>query len=53
MDISCAIATATDSPDHVELAERLRELRPWAKENLATYEERRDYFAGLVEESLR
>jgi precorrin-2 dehydrogenase/sirohydrochlorin ferrochelatase len=40
-------------PDHVELAERLRELRPWAKENLATYEERRDYFAGLVEESLR
>jgi precorrin-2 dehydrogenase / sirohydrochlorin ferrochelatase len=40
-------------PDHVELAHRLRELRPWAKANLATYEERRDYFAGLVEEALR
>jgi precorrin-2 dehydrogenase/sirohydrochlorin ferrochelatase len=40
-------------PEHVELAQRLRELRPWAKENLATYEERRDYFAGLVDEALR
>jgi precorrin-2 dehydrogenase / sirohydrochlorin ferrochelatase len=39
-------------PEHVELAYRLRELRPWAKENLETYEERRDYFAGLVDEAL-
>ncbi len=39
-------------PEHVELADRLRDLRPWAKENFATYEERRDYFAGLVEEAL-
>jgi hypothetical protein len=31
----------------------LRALRPWAKENLATYEERRDYFQALVEEALR
>ena len=27
---------------------RLRELRPWAKPHLPTYEARRDYFAGLV-----
>jgi hypothetical protein len=31
---------------------RLRELRPWAKSNLHTYEARRDYFAGLVREEL-
>ena len=31
---------------------RLRELRPWAKSNLPTYEARRDYFAGLVREEL-
>jgi siroheme synthase-like protein len=35
-------------PQHAELALRLRELRPWAKENLATYEERREFFADLV-----
>ena len=29
-----------------ELAEELRALRPWAKESLATYEERRDFFAA-------
>ncbi len=39
-------------PEHAELALRLRELRPWAKEHLPTYEARRDYFAGLVEEAL-
>ncbi len=38
--------------EHVALAYRLRELRPWAKENLPTYEDRRDYFAGLVREAL-
>jgi len=39
-------------PRHAELAERLRALRPWAKENLATYEERRDFFRRLVREEL-
>lgn len=39
-------------PEHAELARRLQELRPWAKANLPTYEARRDYFAGLVEEAL-
>jgi siroheme synthase-like protein len=35
-------------PEHAELARRLRELRPWAKTHLASYEERRDFFADLV-----
>jgi len=39
-------------PEHAELALRLRELRPWAKEHFATYEERKEYFAGLVAEEL-
>ena len=39
-------------PEHAALAVRLRELRPWAKTNLPTYEARRDYFAGLVREAL-
>jgi precorrin-2 dehydrogenase len=39
-------------PEHAELARTLRDLRPWAKENLGTYEERRDFFAGVVEERL-
>jgi precorrin-2 dehydrogenase / sirohydrochlorin ferrochelatase len=39
-------------PEHADLALRLRELRPWAKAHLPTYEARRDYFAGLVEEAL-
>jgi precorrin-2 dehydrogenase/sirohydrochlorin ferrochelatase len=39
-------------PEHARLARELRDLRPWAKENLPTYEARRDYFARLVEESL-
>ena len=38
--------------EHAELARRLRAQRPWAKANLATYEERRDYFKALVEEAL-
>jgi len=40
-------------PKHVELARKLRELRPWAKANLSTYEERRRFFADLVAEELR
>jgi precorrin-2 dehydrogenase/sirohydrochlorin ferrochelatase len=39
-------------PEHADLARRLRELRPWAKAHLPTYEARRDYFAGLVKETL-
>jgi siroheme synthase-like protein len=39
-------------PEHAALAVRLRELRPWAKAHLPTYEARRDYFAGIVREEL-
>jgi precorrin-2 dehydrogenase/sirohydrochlorin ferrochelatase len=39
-------------PRHAELAEELRALRPWAKENLPTYEARRDFFAERVEKAL-
>ncbi len=39
-------------PEHAELAQRLRELRPWAKTHFATYEERKTYFAGLVAQEL-
>jgi siroheme synthase-like protein len=45
------IATVVQ-PKHAALANRLRELRPWAKSHLKSYEERRDYFAALVEEEL-
>lgn len=39
-------------PAHVELATRLAALRPWAKQELPTYEARRDYFQRLVAEAL-
>jgi precorrin-2 dehydrogenase/sirohydrochlorin ferrochelatase len=39
-------------PEHADLAEELRALRPWAKQNLPTYEARRDYFRRRVEEAL-
>jgi precorrin-2 dehydrogenase / sirohydrochlorin ferrochelatase len=39
-------------PEHARLAEQLRDLRPWAKRNLASYEERRVYFQRLVERAL-
>ena len=39
-------------PRHAEVAEELRARRPWARENLPTYEARRDYFQQLVEEAL-
>lgn len=39
-------------PEHGALAARLRELRPWAKAHLPTYEARRDYFAGIVRDEL-
>jgi len=40
-------------PEHAELARRLRELRPWAKDNLPSYQERREFFADLVASELR
>ncbi len=39
-------------PEHAALARTLQELRPWAKSHFATYEERKAYFAGLVQEAL-
>ena len=39
--------------EHVALARRLRELRPWARAHYHSYRERRDFFESLVEESLR
>jgi precorrin-2 dehydrogenase / sirohydrochlorin ferrochelatase len=39
-------------PRHADLAEELRALRPWAKENLPTYEARREFFRERVEEAL-
>ncbi len=39
-------------PEYAELALRLQALRPWAKRNLPTYEDRREYFERLVEEAL-
>jgi precorrin-2 dehydrogenase len=39
-------------PRHADLAEELRALRPWAKENLPTYEARRDFFRERVEDAL-
>jgi precorrin-2 dehydrogenase/sirohydrochlorin ferrochelatase len=39
-------------PEHAQLARRLAALRPWAKRELPTYEERRDYFQALVAEEL-
>jgi siroheme synthase-like protein len=39
-------------PRHAELADELRALRPWAKENLPSYKARRDFFQARVEEAL-
>lgn len=39
-------------PEHAELAEELRALRPAVKAQFATYEERRDHFEELVTERL-
>jgi precorrin-2 dehydrogenase / sirohydrochlorin ferrochelatase len=39
-------------PEHADLARSLRELRPWAKRHLPTYEARRDYFRRLVEQAI-
>jgi precorrin-2 dehydrogenase / sirohydrochlorin ferrochelatase len=39
-------------PEHAELADELRALRPEVKERFATYQERRDYFEELVRSRL-
>lgn len=39
-------------PEHAELAEELRAMRPEVRERFATYEERRDYFEEIVEARL-
>jgi precorrin-2 dehydrogenase/sirohydrochlorin ferrochelatase len=39
-------------PEHEELAEELRSLRPWAREAFPTYAGRRDFFRRRVEEEL-
>jgi siroheme synthase-like protein len=39
-------------PETVALARELRSRRPWAKARLATYDDRKEYFEGLVEEAL-
>lgn len=39
-------------PEHEQLAHELRRLRPWAKRNLPSYEERRDYFRAAVTRAL-
>ena len=39
-------------PEHAALADRLAALRPWAKRELASYEDRRDFFQALVSEAL-
>ena len=39
-------------PEHVELAQRLRDLRPWVRAHYPTYEQRRTFFQALVEEAL-
>jgi precorrin-2 dehydrogenase/sirohydrochlorin ferrochelatase len=38
--------------EHEQLAGVLRARRPWAKQNLSSYDERRDYFRELVTQAL-
>jgi len=38
--------------EHEQLAHELQRLRPWVKQNLHTYEERRDFFRDAVERAL-
>lgn len=66
--ITIAVSTAGASPalaqwlrdrfaaqvgaEHEQLAEELQRIRPWVKQNLQTYEERRDYFRKRVARAL-
>jgi precorrin-2 dehydrogenase / sirohydrochlorin ferrochelatase len=38
--------------EHEQLANELQRIRPWVKQNLHTYEERRDYFRERVAKAL-
>jgi siroheme synthase-like protein len=40
-------------PEYPQIARQLRALRPWAKRNIGTYEERREYFEDVLERALR
>jgi siroheme synthase-like protein len=66
--ITVAVSTAGASPalaqwlrdrfaaqigaEHVQLANELRRIRPWVKQNFQTYAERRDYFRDRVTRAL-
>ena len=66
--IAVAVSTAGASPalaqwlrdrfaeqigfEHEQLAAELQRIRPWVKQNLHTYEERRDYFRERVAKAL-
>jgi precorrin-2 dehydrogenase/sirohydrochlorin ferrochelatase len=66
--ITVAVSTAGASPalaqwlrdrfaaqvgfEHEQLAGELQRMRPWVKQNLHTYEERRDYFRERVTKAL-
>lgn len=39
-------------PEHEQLADELRRLRPWVKQNFHTYDERREYFRERVVQAL-
>jgi siroheme synthase-like protein len=43
---------AVVTSEHADVAHQLRELRPWAKAHLHSYEARRDYFRAVVEKAL-
>jgi siroheme synthase-like protein len=43
---------AVVGPEHQQLAHELRRLRPWAKKNLATYDDRKVFFQQAVEDAL-
>ena len=47
-----AMIAAIIRPEHAELAEELRAMRPEVKERFQSYEERRDYFEEIVQERL-
>jgi siroheme synthase-like protein len=67
--ISVAVSTAGASPalaqwlrdsfagqigfEHEQLAGELQRIRPWVKQNLHSYEERRDYFRERVAKALQ
>jgi precorrin-2 dehydrogenase / sirohydrochlorin ferrochelatase len=47
-----AMIAAIVRPEHAELAEELRAMRPDVKARFPSYEERRDYFEEIVRERL-